>query len=61
MLQQIRCVVRRTITEIVATETDIAAIVVATTDMVDMVAVEMAPVAFTDTVVMRAIVIENLS
>ena len=40
---------------------DIAAIVVATTDMVDMVAVEMAPVAFTDTVVMRAIVIENLS
>ena len=67
ILQHVSCVVRCTITEIVTTDTDIAAIVVALTDMADMadmadmVAVEMAPVALTDTVVTRAIVIENLS
>ena len=67
MLHHVRCVVRCTIAVIVATDTDIAAIVVALTDMADMadmadmVAVEMAPVALTDTVATRAIVIENLS
>ena len=64
ILQHVSCVVRCTITEIVTTDTDIAAIVVVLTDMADMadmVAVEMAPVALTDTVVTRAIVIENLS
>ncbi len=64
ILQHVSCVVRCTITEIVTTDTDIAAIVVALTDMADMadmVAVEMAPVALTDTVATRAIVIENLS
>ena len=64
ILQHVSCVVRCTITEIVTTDTDIAAIVVALTDMVDMVdmvAVEMAPVALTDTVATRVIVIENLS
>lgn len=64
ILQHVSCVVRCTITEIVTTDTDIAAIVVALTDMVDMVDmvdVEMAPVALTDTVATRVIVIENLS
>ena len=64
ILQHVSCVVRCTITEIVTTDTDIAAIVVALTDMADMadmVAVEMAPAALTDTVATRVIVIENLS
>jgi hypothetical protein len=58
---RISCVVRCTITEIVATDTDITAIVVAITDMADMVAVDMTTVVLTDTVATRDIVIESLS
>ncbi len=61
MLHHVRCVVRCTIAEIVATDTDIAAIVVALTDMADMVAVDMTTVVLTDTVATRDIVIESLS
>ena len=61
MLHHVRCVVRCTIAEIVATDTDITAIVVAITDMADMVAVDMTTVVLTDTVATRDIVIESLS
>ena len=64
MLHHVRCVVRCTIAVIVATDTDIAAIVVALTDMADMadmVAVDMTTVVLTDTVATQDIVIESLS